>query len=74
MTYVSNSAIYVVYYGEWPQVVGTADECAEFMGVSPSTVAWWSSPTNMERQERRGGVYSVRVALEDWEIAETMTA
>ena len=74
MTYVSNSTIYVVYDGEWPQVVGTPEECAAFMGVRPSTVEFWASPTNMRRQEERGGIYSVRVELDEAETYGKVTA
>ena len=54
---------YAVYKGDELIVVGTADECAEYMGVSEHTIRCIASPKRKKHAIKVGGTYAIR--LED---------
>ena len=54
---------YAVYKGDELIVVGTAKECAEYMGVKEHTIRCIASPERRERAIQRGGTYAIK--LED---------
>lgn len=47
-------ACYVVYKGDEVIAIGTAEECAEVMGVKPETVRFYASGAYHKRAERIG--------------------
>ena len=51
---------YVVYRGDEVVAHGTAEECAEAMGVRPETVRWLSTPA-----ARRRGLLTVAERVEE---------
>ncbi|TYS68674.1 hypothetical protein FZC76_06930 [Sutcliffiella horikoshii] len=57
---------YAVYKGDEFICVGTAKECADYMGVSEKSVRFLSSPTHKKRMEASNGTdYKIAIALED---------
>ena len=54
---------YAVYRGDELIVVGTAKECAEYMGVKENTIRVYASPRRRERAIKTGGTYAIK--LED---------
>ena len=44
---------YAVYKGDDLIVMGTANECADFMGVSPDYIKWMTTPTGKRRLASR---------------------
>ena len=54
---------YAVYKGDELIVVGTAKECADYMGVSEHTIRCIASPKRRQHAIRVGGTYAIR--LED---------
>jgi len=54
---------FAVYRGDDLEFMGTAQECAEHLGVLPETVAWYTTPTARKRQanRKRLGVTVIRV-------------
>lgn len=40
---------YVVYKGDELLALGTAEEIAKQLDVTPATVRWWSTPSSIER-------------------------
>ena len=54
---------YAVYKGDELIVVGTADECAEFLGVRRETIYFYASPSAENRNTRA-------IVLEDDEFDE----
>lgn len=45
--------IYAVYKGEDLLVIGTAEECAEHLGVKPEYIGWLTTPSGKARQANR---------------------
>ena len=58
---------YAVYQGDKLLAVGTADECAEELGIKPETVRWMTYPTAKRRltERKRPERARVVVRLED---------
>ncbi|MDM8212799.1 hypothetical protein QUW13_02780 [Enterococcus hirae] len=44
---------YAIYKGEEIKCIGTAEECAERLGIKTDSVKWMATPTAMKRFERR---------------------
>lgn len=44
---------YAAYRGDEFLVVGTADECAEFLGVTKASIQWQTSPTGRRKSKSR---------------------
>lgn len=44
---------YAIYKGDTFLFIGTAEECAERMGVKPDFVKWLTTPTGKRRFEQR---------------------
>ncbi|MFJ8414073.1 hypothetical protein [Bacillus paramycoides] len=44
---------YVVYKGELLLCIGTIQECADYMGVLPATVRFYTRPVYKERVAKR---------------------
>ena len=44
---------YAVYKGEDILCIGTVEECAEHMGVTPETIKWYTYPTYHKRVAKR---------------------
>ncbi|WP_306007391.1 hypothetical protein [Bacillus sp. MMSF_3353] len=44
---------YVVYKGESLLCIGTIQECADYMGVLPATVRYYTTPTYQKRLAKR---------------------
>lgn len=43
--------IYAVYKGDEFLVVGTVEECAEYMNCTPQTIKWLASPSNIKKDK-----------------------
>lgn len=56
---------YAIYKGDELIVVGTADECAEYMGVSEHTIRCIASPKRRQHAIRVGGTYAIRLEDDD---------
>ena len=56
---------YAVYKGDELIVVGTAKECAEYMGVSEHTIRCIASPKRRQHAIRVGGTYAIRLENDD---------
>lgn len=54
---------YAVYKGDELVIIGTAKECAEYMGVKENTIRVYASPRRRERAIKTGGTYAIK--LED---------
>jgi|SRR5690625_2397868 len=61
---------YAVYRGDELVVMGTAKECADFLGVKPNYIHWLVTPAAERRHSKRtnkGGLRAVRMEdEEDW--------
>lgn len=67
MSFIRN-AIYAVYKGEELIATGTADECAEVMGVKPKYIYYLTSPTHERRLAKRKNPDKATTAvIVDWE-------
>lgn len=44
---------YAVYKGEDLIVMGTAEECADYMGVTPEYIYWMTTPVGKRRLANR---------------------
>lgn len=44
---------YAVYKGDKLIVMGTAEECADFMNVTPEYIKWMTTPTGKNRLANR---------------------
>lgn len=60
---------YAVYKGDSFVVMGTAEECAEEMGVKPDFIKWMTTPTGKRRFESRKDKSKALTAvkLKNWE-------
>jgi len=54
---------YAVYKGEDLECMGTAQECAEILGISPETVVWYTYPTYQRRISKRKNPKNYRVVI-----------
>lgn len=62
MSYRRN-AIYAVYKNDEMIVMGTAEECANELDVSPSYIHWMTTPTGKKRYENRKNKEKVQTAV-----------
>jgi hypothetical protein len=44
---------YAVYQGEELLVIGTAKECAAYLGIKPESVKWMTTPSAQKRIAQR---------------------
>lgn len=51
---------YAVYKGETLLATGTAQECADELGVLPETIVWYTSQAYQRRLEKRNASDNVR--------------
>lgn len=54
---------YAVYKGDDLLVIGTIQECAEFLGVKKETVKFYMTPTYQRRIEKRKKSRSYRTVI-----------
>lgn len=61
---------YAIYRGDELVVMGTAKECAEYLGSKPNYIYWLVTPSAEKRHSKhtnRGGLRAVRMEEEeDW--------
>lgn len=48
----SRDVEYAVYKGDTLLVLGKAEQCADFLGVKPTSIQWYSTPTWKKRSEK----------------------
>lgn len=66
--FYSKNAIYAVYKGEEHLTTGTAEECAEELGVSSAYIFWMVTPTGKKRLANRKNPEKAMTAdVIDWE-------
>lgn len=56
---------YAVYKGDELIVVGTAEECAEFMGVTKAYIQALATPKRRKRSMEKGGTYAIKLEDDD---------
>ncbi len=54
---------YAVYQGEEHLVTGTAEECAEKLGIEPDTIKWLTTPSGQKRIANRKNPDRARTAV-----------
>lgn len=57
------AAEYAVYKGEQLLVMGSAHHCAEFLGVQPETIYYYTTDAYQRKLEKRGSRENVRIAV-----------
>ena len=62
---MSKERVYAIYKGDEFVTLGTKKECAEYLGVNPSTISFMATPTH--RNRNTGGQRMEAILLEDEE-------
>lgn len=52
---------YAMYKGDEFLVMGTVKECAEYLGVSPRTIYWYSNPSARKRSPNNTRIIAERI-------------
>lgn len=56
---------YAVYKGDELKIIGTLEECAEYMELSEHTIRCIASPKRRQHAIRVGGTYAIRLEDDD---------
>lgn len=56
---------YAVYKGDELQTIGTAQECADELGIKPETVRWYASAPSYLKRGKGSSNRRVVIKLED---------
>lgn len=56
---------FAVYKGDEFICMGNRKECAEYLGVKPNTITFWSSPAHKRRTAHKKNTYLAIVVEED---------
>lgn len=52
---------YAMYKGDTFLVLGTAKECADYLGVSENTIRWYSNPSAKKRSPNNTRIIAERI-------------
>lgn len=57
--------IYAIYRGDTFIVIGDVKECADYLGVTESTIRWYTSPAAKKRNVNNNTLIGIKVDDEE---------